>query len=276
MRLATFNLLHGLSLTQLEANPDAIADAAGLAESMRLLDADVVALQEVDAYQPRSSHQHQAQLAAEAMDAQTCVFVPTVAGTPGGADGFRSTTEQERRAAATGEFVERQYGIALLSRRPVLEHEVHIFEPPRASLPLLVQSGEGPRMTKVRDEQRAAIVAVIDGEHGPFTVVAAHLSFVPGVNVRQLRAIKALTSDLPRPLFLMGDLNIPWDLARRVARWKAIHRGPTYPSYKPRIQFDHLLVDELGERQLDAFRRSARSLRLPVSDHQAVIADGPL
>ena len=48
MRLATFNILHGRSLA------DGRVDVARFAEAVRRIDADVLALQEVDRDQPRS------------------------------------------------------------------------------------------------------------------------------------------------------------------------------------------------------------------------------
>ncbi|MEV6815065.1 endonuclease/exonuclease/phosphatase family protein, partial [Micromonospora sp. NPDC051296] len=50
MRLATFNLLHGRSLT------DGLVDPARLAAAVSDLDADVLALQEVDRDQSRSGN----------------------------------------------------------------------------------------------------------------------------------------------------------------------------------------------------------------------------
>ena len=48
MRLATFNILHGRSIQ------DGVVDLDRLADAIRLLDADILALQEVDRDQPRS------------------------------------------------------------------------------------------------------------------------------------------------------------------------------------------------------------------------------
>jgi endonuclease/exonuclease/phosphatase family metal-dependent hydrolase len=46
-------------------------------------------------------------------------------------------------------------------------------------------------------------------------------------------------------------------------------RGGTYPSFSPRIQFDHVLVDGLSP----AVRSHARTMALEISDHCAVAVD---
>jgi endonuclease/exonuclease/phosphatase family metal-dependent hydrolase len=125
------------------------------------------------------------------------------------------------------------------------------------------------RVAMVPDEPRAALAAVVEGPHGPFTVVATHLTFVPGFNARQLRAIVRWTSDLPRPVLLLGDLNLPGALPRRISGWRALSSARTYPSFGPRVQLDHVLADGLEPHAV----RSDHVWRLPVSDHCALGVD---
>ena len=77
MRLATFNILHGRSLH------DGAVELERLEQSIRQLDADVLALQEVDLDQPRSAMADLTALAAQAMGAVTHRFVAAISGTPG-------------------------------------------------------------------------------------------------------------------------------------------------------------------------------------------------
>lgn len=252
MRVATFNLLSGRSLPEGAAHPEALQAAA--AE----LDADIVGLQEVDRRQERSAGADQAALVAEALGASTWRFVPAVDGTPGAS--WRPSSVDD------GQLTEGpSYGVALVSRLPVLSWRVRRFGPAPFGLPLLVPGSRG--LTQVPDEPRVAVAAVVDGPAGPFTVITAHLSFVPGWNVRQLRATSRWAAALPAPRLLLGDFNLPGGVPRVVSGWTQLARVPTYPSWKPRVQFDHVLADQ----PLDV--TSARALRLPVSDHCALAVD---
>ncbi|WP_454850273.1 endonuclease/exonuclease/phosphatase family protein [Promicromonospora soli] len=105
MRLATFNIQHGLG-------PDGRVDNNRLADAVAALDADVVGLQEVDLRQARSGGVDQARLCAEAMGAVDHRFRPALAG-PFRYPGVRRRARSTERPEAPG------YGIALLSRFPV-------------------------------------------------------------------------------------------------------------------------------------------------------------
>lgn len=282
MRVATFNILHGQPVSGPAAHaaagndPDRheSLDPQPFIDSLLELDADVIGLQEVDSGQPRSGLIDQAAAAAQAMGAAGYRFVPTVIGTPGGAKGFTSTTAADRIAAAKGKLTgERLYGIALVSTLPVIAWHSEVFAPAPMSLPLLVQTEGKGKLLKVRDEQRAAIAATVRTNRGIVTIATAHLSFVPGYNVSQLRRVRAWLRDLPRPLILMGDFNLPWPVPAKITKWEPLAKVHTFPSYKPRVQFDHILADGLSAEQLAAARRSSRSVQMLVSDHCALRSD---
>ena len=282
LRVASFNILHGQTVSSaaahstahLQSPTDGPPDAADLLAAIREISPDVIGLQEVDRNQARSGHTNQAALAAGALDTDEWRFIPTVVGTPGGIDGFRPTTEAEREHHFPSTHAD--YGVALISRLPVDEWHTNTFPAAPLSLPLMVQTDNRPKILKVRDEQRAVIAATLATATGPLTVVTAHLSFVPGFNVRQLRHIKKWIDDLPRPLLFLGDFNLPSGVPARVTGLTPLLKEPTFPSYGPRVQFDHILADGLSPLQLEAARSSARVWSLPVSDHCAVSVDIPL
>lgn len=279
MRLATYNILHGRAVSDSASHlsEGTADDPELLLRAIHQLNADIIGLQEVDKFQPRSRTLDQTRLIAESLAAADWRFVPTVIGTPGGRLGFRSATHTEilESATTTATPPEPEYGISLISRYPVSSWRVKVFPPAPFSLPLMVQSDRKPQMVRVRDEQRAAIAAQIDSPRGRLTVVTAHLSFVPGFNVRQLRRLRAWIADMPRPLILMGDFNLPGSVPRTTSRLTELVTQPTFPSYRPRIQFDHIMADGFEDLAVEHMRASVRTWATGVSDHCAVTVDVP-
>jgi endonuclease/exonuclease/phosphatase family metal-dependent hydrolase len=302
VRLATYNLLHGM--TVLGGVPQPARDADGrtvgpplvdgdgpLRAAVAELDADVIGLQEVDVDQPRSAHVHQVRSVAEALGTAHWRFAPSVAGTPG-EDGWTHAAARHEQASNTSRHDGPQrrptdallgdeatgitdvgplYGVGLVSRLPVSEWRTTRFDPAPWSLPLLIPAEPRPRFINVPDEPRAAVAAVIEGPHGPFTVATAHLSFVPGYNVRQLRALRRWLAGMPRPLVLLGDFNLPGRIPALVTGWTPLVRAATYPVMRPRAQLDHVLADGFTPAQVSAARPQVHLL--PVSDHAAVTVD---
>ena len=253
LRLATWNVLHGRSLASGQVHVDDLRAGAAA------LDADVLALQEVDRRQARSHDVDQVAEVAGVLGARWFRFVPALWGEPG------AQWEPARGRLHAASAPDRPaYGIGLVSRRPVLAWDVLRFPPAPVGMPLLVP-GRGVAM--VRDEPRVAVAALVDGPSGPLTVVATHLSFVPGVNVRQLRAVTRWAERFAGPRVLLGDLNLPGRLPAWATGWHQAALAPTYPSWKPRVQFDHVLVH--GWPHLPTFQ--VWSSRLPVSDHNPLM-----
>ena len=276
IRLATFNLLHGVPILGGAATPAGTTLPAGDDESLRQavkeINADVIGLQEVDVWQPRSRWAHQVRSVAEAMDASDWLFAASVSGTPG-EDGWTEASDQQIHGSADPDLDLEQtplYGVGLVSRRPVLSWRTIRFDAAPLSLPLMIPSQPRPRFIKVADEPRSAIAAIIQGDQGIFTVATAHLSFVPGFNVKQLRQLRTWLADLPRPLVLMGDFNLPGNLPARITGYTSLVKQATYPSMRPTAQLDHILADGLPDGAMPA---TAIVHRLHVSDHAAVSTD---
>ncbi len=249
MRLATFNILHGRSPA------DGQVDLDRFAAAVRSLDADVLGLQEVDRDQPRSHGADLTAVAADAMGAPQHRFVATLAGTP------------DLWSAATGDLQPRTagYGIALLSRHPVLSWHALRLPALRGSIPVLFPGRRRPVL--VRDEPRAAVAAVVDAPPGPVTVVVTHLTFIPGWNAVQLRRIVRQVRHLPRPVVVMGDLNLDGTAPGRLAGMRPLATAPTFPVDEPQRQLDHILADG------PVTAVSAAALDLGLSDHRALVAD---
>ncbi|HEY2223924.1 endonuclease/exonuclease/phosphatase family protein, partial [Actinomycetospora sp.] len=254
----TWNVQHGRSHEDGRVDLDRFAAAVGE------LDADVLALQEVDRVQPRSSGADLTALAADALGAPHHRFAPAIEGEPGGAGPCRRTappdigwvcgTEERPAADVPG------YGVALLSRRPVLGWRVLRLPSVRVRRPVLCCGP--PRVELAHEEPRVALAARIRTPEGAVTVVTTHLSCVPGRNLVQLRhVVAALGGD--GPFVLLGDLNAGARAVRAATGLATLVTGSTFPSWSPILQLDHALGR--GVTRLDAQVR-----RLPVSDHCAL------
>ncbi len=251
MRMATFNILHGRSLD------DDKVDVDRLAECVARLDADVLALQEVDCDQPRSAMADLTAVAAEAMGAVSHRFVAAISGTPG-ATWMAATGEEQPGTAA--------YGIALLSRFPAVSWQVLRLPRIPAKFPMYLP---GPRRLQIVDEEpRAAMLARFDTDLGPITVANTHLSFVPGWNRVQLRRLTRDLRGFPGPHLLMGDLNMTPPTPARWSRLRPLATALTFPIAQPERQLDHILTDD---PRLSADRCSTPEL--PVSDHRPLVVD---
>ena len=252
MRLATLNLLNGMSLADRSVTPGRLADA------VRALRADVLGLQEVDRAQPRSSGADQTRAVAEATGAEAWRFVPALVGTPG--ETWRAATDADQDAAGPA------YGIGLVSRWPVRSWHVVRLPAARVRSPVLVPGSR--RLLWLKDEPRVGLAAVVETPVGPVTVATTHLSFVPVYNGVQLRSLRAALAQLPGPRVLLGDLNMPPPVPRLLTGWRVLARTPTYPSWEPRVQLDHVLAS--GDLPPVT---AVESPRLAVSDHRALLVE---
>ena len=240
MRVATFNILHGRSLTEDRVSLE------GLARAVRGLNPDVLALQEVDRNQPRSHGADLTAVAAEAIGAVDHRFVAALCGTP--TTWVAATGAEPSDTAA--------YGIALLSRHPVAAWQVVRLPGLPGRVPVREAGHRLPRL--VRDEPRVAVAAEIETPEGPLTVVNTHLSFLGWSNRRQLRDLVRSLAPARRPLVLMGDLNMGPARAASLTGLSALAAHPTFPAGAPREQLDHVLVDG-AVRCRTPPRRSCRS-----------------
>ncbi|MGH9184609.1 MAG: endonuclease/exonuclease/phosphatase family protein, partial [Acidimicrobiales bacterium] len=204
LRLATFNIRHGAVAGGRRVRPDLLAAAC------RDLDADVLALQEVDVGTQRAGGVDLASLVAEATG-MAMVFGATLSPFRGG-----------------------QYGNALLVRGALEDAEV--MRLPRHWWPW------------GRREPRNAIVArvVVDAVH--LSVAATHLSVRRWESRPQAVAVGRALSGRPAPRALIGDLNrSPAELTRLrvLSDYDLADIPPTFPSRAPVLRLDHVAVQGL-------------------------------
>jgi endonuclease/exonuclease/phosphatase family metal-dependent hydrolase len=251
MRLATFNILHGRSVE------DGVVSVDRLRAAVRAIDADVLAIQEVDLDQPRSSMADLTAIAAEAMGAISHRFVAALSGTPG-ATWIAATGREQPGTAA--------YGIALLSRFPARNWQVLRLPFIPFRFPMYLPTPG--KVMMVREEPRAVVVAQLDTPSGPITVANTHLSFVPGWNRVQLRSLRRDLAAMPGPRILMGDLNMSPPGPEAGSRMRSLAAADTFPADNPCRQLDHVLVDDDAVTALDWSTPA-----MPVSDHRPLVVD---
>ena len=249
LRLTSWNLLNGRSL--IDGNADSETLAHGVGRFFEEFTPDLLAIQEVDDLQPRSGGIHQTRVIAELMGSDYWHYQPTLFGTPGGE---WSTTQKEESPT---------YGIALISRIEVKEFHIKELGTAPFGAPLAIPTERGIRIRYVPDEPRVVIAAeLIDG-----TIVATtHLSFVPGFNIKQLRAAERWLRTLGKRVILMGDFNLPWGLASKATPLETLTQSKSYPSWSPKVQFDYILASR-GIEGREIVHGQAK-----ISDHRPISA----
>lgn len=237
LRLLSYNIQAGLStsaysqyltkgLKHVLPAPSRMANLNGIAAAVA--DYDLVALQETDAGSLRSGFVNQARYLA------TC-------------GGFPHVYEQSnRRIGALS-----QHGNAVLTRLPaarIVQHKLPGLIPGRGALQL--RFGDGA-----------------DALH----VFIMHLALGRRDRLRQMRYIAELIGQR-RFVVVMGDLNCRSDSRelRELLRLTRLREPslscPTFPSWRPSRQLDHILVSR------DIVVESTAALPLLFSDHLPIVA----
>jgi endonuclease/exonuclease/phosphatase family metal-dependent hydrolase len=230
VRLATFNIKNGVCA-------DGSCDPDVLTRACRTLRADVLALQEVDRDAPRSMGADQTAVVAERCDL-TGLYAPA------------------RRLSRGGE-----YGNALLASGTIagVEH-----------VPLPVAPGR---------EARAAVLARAHVNGTVLSVAATHLqnrrrrpprtADEADEQLEQLEVVLDALARRPPPRVLLGDLNVPPEVAVPVleaAGYDVADSEATVPVHAPKLRLDYVAVDGLAIASTDV-------IDTEVSDHRALVVD---
>lgn len=268
LRLATFNTLHGAAL-------DGTVDVERFARAVASLDADVLALQEVERDSPRSHRADLVAVAAEALGAQHHHLSPTLRGVSGAWAPAGRPGRGARRVAGVASF-----GIGLVSRFPVdrwLRLELDRM-PWRSRVRRRDASSTTglARLLPVRvvpDEPRAALAAAVRTPWGTLTVGTTHTTSRPEFTADQFRSFVRACDGLPRPLVVLGDLNLRAPEPVEISGWTPLAEGLTHPADRPVRQIDHVLADTgPGGRGLRPVG-PAVAVDTGLSDHRALVVD---
>lgn len=231
------------------AVPEGVIHNDRLAERAAELKVDLLAIQEVDFFQPRSHHVDQCAVIADAMGAKYISRAYAITGTPGEKWALWDQLADDHDLYPNTRPC--YYGNGIISRIPIVQEYRLELGRSKIGAPLAIpQTIADQRRAKIKviyihDEPRVAHAVYL--ENG-LTVINTHLSFVPGMNVYQLKKIKKWTESLPGEKILVGDFNLPGRFPERLMKWKSAASQFTYPSWGARVQFDHILVDPSNVR----------------------------
>jgi len=269
MRVISWNLLHGQKIPPTNSQ-DWQAEVVNAAKKVAdELQPSFIALQEVDYFQSRSELTNQTKLVAQSMQLKYWAYLPTLIGTPG--EKWRSVKDL-KNSIITESSIDKNpkasYGIALATNWPIKKLYVKKLGRSIVGMPLLIpkDNGKGVRFIYVKDEPRVALIAEL--ENG-YTIATTHLSFVPGVNVFQLNKLTSYLKKLPGLALLTGDLNLPTNLPSKFSGFKSLISQATYPSWKPKIQFDYIMLRKSKIKSVSSIK-PIKSTATGISDHTPI------
>ena len=269
MRVISWNLLHGQKIPPTNSQDwqaEVVSAAKKVADELQ---PNFIALQEVDYFQSRSDLTNQTKLVAQSMQLKYWAYLPTLIGTPG--EKWRSVKDLENSIITESSLDKNpkaSYGIALATNWPIKKLYVKKLGRSIVGMPLLIpkDNGKGVRFIYVKDEPRVALIAEL--ENG-YTIATTHLSFVPGVNVFQLNKLSSYLKKLPGLALLTGDLNLPANLPSKFSGFKSIISQATYPSWKPKIQFDYIMLRKSELKSVSSIK-PIKSTATGISDHTPI------
>ena len=214
-------------------------DFVGFIQAAADLGTDVLAIQEVDHRLTRSNNSAQTSDIALAMNASDWEFAPGIIGSPEGkwrSAGKKIITNQESDA----ETDSGSYGIGIVSKIRVLKWHRLDLGRSLVGAPLLIPNTDTgkAKVIYIKDEPRLALAAQLDNG---WTLINTHLSFVPGMNLFQLRKLKTWADTFGKKVLLLGDFNLPGGIPAIGSNWQSLILQSTYPSWSPKIQFDYIL-----------------------------------
>ena len=245
---------------------------ASLASAVKKIAPEVLAIQEVDFLLPRSNSANQVHEIAKSMKAVDWAFAPAIIGTPG--EKWRALKDSDESIiTAASKPHAGGYGIGFATTIPVTAYERIELGRSLVGMPLLVpgsEDGRGkPKFIYVQDEPRVALVAHL--ENG-WSIINTHLSFVPGVNFKQLNKLKKWaeksSEETGNKVVIMGDLNLPKNLPVVASTWKSLVTQNTYPSWGAKIQFDYILTKD-SVKKLKVIETTATG----ISDHLPITVE---
>jgi len=245
LRFFSLNVAHGRRHSPIKPylrHREARRNIAAVAQAVRELTPDVVALQEADGPSPWSGNLDHVATLMELTDL---------------VDHYRGNHNR----VGIGRF-RMTAGTALLARQPLLDPVSHRFR------------------LNWRDTKGfvVATVAVPEWDDMLVDVVSVHLDFLnPVVRRKQILHMFHRLIARRRPLVVLGDLNCCFEREPRsmqllvetlgLRAYQPEEPAPTYPTKRPRRRLDWILISE--ELEYGGYH----TVQVPLSDHLVLVAD---
>ena len=228
MTLASYNIKHG-------AGMDGQLNLERTIGVLKKIDADIVALQEVDNKCTRSKKVDQAAVIAKALG-------------------------MKHAYAKAMNFQGGEYGLAVLSKYPILEMKRHEFPSvgePRVAMEIIVEPVKGQKMS----------------------FISLHFDYVSEeIRQPQIKALFKALENTKHPVVLIGDFNATPDsdsIKLFAQEWTNIPKkgdNLTAPASKPRNEIDYFMT-----RGIDASKLTCTVIEEKVaSDHRPLMMKLPL
>ena len=246
-----------MSIRVVNWNIAATRRATDVARALKKTNADLIALQEVDRFVPRSGNRDIATEIAEELGYQM-VF------------GRALTFGQSRPHATRSE-----YGLCILSKKTISQHDIFSLSPP-----IVPRSLSSP-LTDATSERRILLRAAVVCDGLSISVYNTHLAYSlrsnhPTRNSQMRKLGKVVNDDNSPHLIFCGDLNETPNWVMRLGLWQRARLTParlpkgTYPAIPPpsgRRSIDYIAHRGLVVMSADVVAHSA------LSDHCLLVAD---
>ncbi|MET9778167.1 endonuclease/exonuclease/phosphatase family protein [Streptomyces sp. NPDC006367] len=239
LRVATYNIHAG-------AGADQVFDLDRTAEAVRALRADVIGLQEVDVHWgARSGFTDEARALAEKLDMRV-YFAPIYDLDP-------ATEGAERR----------RYGVAVLSRHPIITAENH---------EITRLSTQTPTPVPAPAPGFAEVTVNVRGAHAHVYVTHLDYRADPSIRAAQVADMLGVLAADRGPKILVGDFNAEPTAPELAPLWRHLRDaapdgGGTYPATVPVKRIDLITVSP------DITVTGAETVATDASDHRPVVTD---
>ena len=266
MKITSWNIQHG----EVYAAGTEVDRMAEITRTVKTLDCDLLALQEVDQLNGRSNLEEQTKMFAEIMEAKYWAFAPSVWRKDEEWLDWPRSDSSDFPPLITDSITSKQpgYGISIISKSPIIKWERKELSKALVGWWLPFTSDGVTKKYWVKDHARNAMAAYL--EDGT-VIINAHLSWEPIFRNIQLTQLKLwankIAKDKSLRILIVGDLNIAesWQESVNSLRWRSLVKQLTFPVWKPNQQIDHFLAKRGTKARLEPTVASKISDHLPIS-----------